>query len=179
MSQGTQPNLDKKLWFSISEMAVIIYVFLCVQVSCVSLAGVDAAQERTKGAWAACLDPKYSLAHRIQSKHCRVYSFGCVQTTSLTLYPHHHMSNINFYSTINLIIIVITYTTKNYSALRQAVLYCICKATGLFTKLIFRQSVSYLQMRQLFRASGSSTGSDISSHNLRCCHFTHDNSDSF
>uniref|UniRef100_A0A3Q3IJ70 Methyltransferase domain-containing protein n=1 Tax=Monopterus albus TaxID=43700 RepID=A0A3Q3IJ70_MONAL len=28
------------------------------------------------GAWAVCLDPKYSLTHRMQSKHCRVYSFG-------------------------------------------------------------------------------------------------------
>uniref|UniRef100_A0A3Q4BLE4 Methyltransferase domain-containing protein n=1 Tax=Mola mola TaxID=94237 RepID=A0A3Q4BLE4_MOLML len=34
------------------------------------------AQHGTRGAWAACLDPKYSLSHRIQSKHCRVYSFG-------------------------------------------------------------------------------------------------------
>ncbi|XP_034756107.1 methyltransferase-like protein 24 [Etheostoma cragini] len=46
------------------------------QVSCASLAHEEAAQEGTKGAWAACLDPKYSLTHRIQSKHCRVYSFG-------------------------------------------------------------------------------------------------------
>ncbi|XP_059211743.1 probable methyltransferase-like protein 24 [Centropristis striata] len=46
------------------------------QVSCESLAGEEAAQEGTRGAWAACLDPKYSLTHRIQSKHCRVYSFG-------------------------------------------------------------------------------------------------------
>nr|XP_046229854.1 probable methyltransferase-like protein 24 [Scatophagus argus] len=46
------------------------------QVSCASLAGEGAAQQGTKGAWAACLDPKYSLNHRIQSKHCRVYSFG-------------------------------------------------------------------------------------------------------
>ncbi|XP_026173985.1 methyltransferase-like protein 24 [Mastacembelus armatus] len=42
------------------------------QVSCSSLAGDNAAH----GAWAVCLDPKYSLTHRIQSKHCRVYSFG-------------------------------------------------------------------------------------------------------
>ncbi|XP_010733013.3 methyltransferase-like protein 24 [Larimichthys crocea] len=46
------------------------------QVSCASLAGEEGAQHGTKGAWAACLDPKYSLSHRIQSKHCRVYSFG-------------------------------------------------------------------------------------------------------
>ncbi|KAM9339722.1 putative methyltransferase-like protein 24 [Symphorus nematophorus] len=46
------------------------------QVSCASLAGEDAAQQGTKGAWTACLDPKFSLTHRIQSKHCRVYSFG-------------------------------------------------------------------------------------------------------
>ncbi|XP_054618593.1 probable methyltransferase-like protein 24 [Dunckerocampus dactyliophorus] len=26
--------------------------------------------------WAVCLDPKYSLTHRMQHKHCRVYSFG-------------------------------------------------------------------------------------------------------
>ncbi|XP_017278836.1 methyltransferase-like protein 24 [Kryptolebias marmoratus] len=41
------------------------------QVSCASLAGAEGA-----GDWAVCLDPKYSLIHRIQSKHCRVYSFG-------------------------------------------------------------------------------------------------------
>ncbi|XP_037306201.2 probable methyltransferase-like protein 24 isoform X1 [Pungitius pungitius] len=46
------------------------------QVPCASLAGVEAAPEGTKGAWAACLDPNYSLTHRIRSKHCRVYSFG-------------------------------------------------------------------------------------------------------
>uniref|UniRef100_A0A3Q0R7L6 Methyltransferase like 24 n=1 Tax=Amphilophus citrinellus TaxID=61819 RepID=A0A3Q0R7L6_AMPCI len=28
------------------------------------------------GAWAVCLDPNYNLIHRVQSKHCRVYSFG-------------------------------------------------------------------------------------------------------
>ncbi|KAM8726647.1 putative methyltransferase-like protein 24 [Acanthopagrus schlegelii] len=46
------------------------------QVSCASLVSKEAAQQGTKGAWAACLDPKYSLTHRIHSKHCRVYSFG-------------------------------------------------------------------------------------------------------
>ncbi|CAJ1078437.1 methyltransferase-like protein 24 [Xyrichtys novacula] len=46
------------------------------QVSCASLAKGDITQEGTEGAWAACLDPKYSLTHRIHSKHCRVYSFG-------------------------------------------------------------------------------------------------------
>ncbi|KAM3861554.1 putative methyltransferase-like protein 24 [Diretmus argenteus] len=46
------------------------------QVSCVSLAGEDAAQDGPKGPWAVCLDPKYSLTHRIRSKHCRVYSLG-------------------------------------------------------------------------------------------------------
>lgn len=43
------------------------------QVSCESFAGEEKA---TKAAWAACLDPEYSLTHRIHSKHCRVYSFG-------------------------------------------------------------------------------------------------------
>ncbi|XP_077408628.1 putative methyltransferase-like protein 24 [Vanacampus margaritifer] len=28
------------------------------------------------GGWAVCLDPKYSLAHRMQRKQCRLYSFG-------------------------------------------------------------------------------------------------------
>ncbi|XP_057678602.1 probable methyltransferase-like protein 24 isoform X2 [Corythoichthys intestinalis] len=28
------------------------------------------------GGWAVCLDPKYSLTHKMQQKHCRVYSFG-------------------------------------------------------------------------------------------------------
>ncbi|XP_077367087.1 putative methyltransferase-like protein 24 [Festucalex cinctus] len=28
------------------------------------------------GGWAVCLDPKYSLTHRMQRKQCRLYSFG-------------------------------------------------------------------------------------------------------
>ncbi|XP_037541080.1 methyltransferase-like protein 24 [Nematolebias whitei] len=43
-----------------------------LRVPCASLAG----EEGATGDWAACLDPNYSLIHRIQSKHCRVYSFG-------------------------------------------------------------------------------------------------------
>ncbi|KAG7508490.1 hypothetical protein JOB18_014454 [Solea senegalensis] len=46
------------------------------QVLCSSLGGEETAQEETTGPWAVCLDPKYSLSHRIQGKHCRVYSFG-------------------------------------------------------------------------------------------------------
>lgn len=46
------------------------------QVLCSSLPGEETAQGRSSGAWAVCLDPKYSLTHRMQSKHCRVYSFG-------------------------------------------------------------------------------------------------------
>ncbi|XP_067428038.1 probable methyltransferase-like protein 24 [Thunnus thynnus] len=46
------------------------------QVSCVPLPGEETALEGNKGAWTVCLDPKYSLTHRVQSKHCRVYSFG-------------------------------------------------------------------------------------------------------
>ncbi|XP_069552631.1 probable methyltransferase-like protein 24 isoform X1 [Brachyistius frenatus] len=46
------------------------------QVSCASLPGEEAAQEGSTSDWAVCLDPKYSLIHRIKSKHCRMYSFG-------------------------------------------------------------------------------------------------------
>ncbi|KAM4633535.1 putative methyltransferase-like protein 24 [Polymixia lowei] len=46
------------------------------QVSCVSGDTEDAAREGSEGPWAVCLDPKYSLSHRIHSKHCRVYSLG-------------------------------------------------------------------------------------------------------
>ncbi|XP_062267110.1 probable methyltransferase-like protein 24 isoform X1 [Platichthys flesus] len=46
------------------------------QVVCSSLAREEAAPEGSKDAWAVCLDPKYSLTHKIQSKHCRIYSFG-------------------------------------------------------------------------------------------------------
>ncbi|XP_028996389.1 probable methyltransferase-like protein 24 [Betta splendens] len=45
------------------------------QLLCSSSAG-KAAQGGSKGAWDVCLDPKYSLSHRMESKHCRVYSFG-------------------------------------------------------------------------------------------------------
>nr|XP_046148119.1 probable methyltransferase-like protein 24 [Oncorhynchus gorbuscha] len=33
-------------------------------------------QEGPKGPWAVCLDSRYSLAQRIHTKHCRVYSMG-------------------------------------------------------------------------------------------------------
>ncbi|XP_029704993.1 methyltransferase-like protein 24 isoform X3 [Takifugu rubripes] len=46
------------------------------QVSCASLAVEGAAPHRRRDAWAACLDPEYGLSRRMQSKHCRVYSFG-------------------------------------------------------------------------------------------------------
>ncbi|XP_029966253.1 methyltransferase-like protein 24 isoform X2 [Salarias fasciatus] len=46
------------------------------QVSCSSFIGTDAVQRGSAGDWALCLDPMYSLVHRMQSKHCRVYSFG-------------------------------------------------------------------------------------------------------
>uniref|UniRef100_A0A667ZJZ2 Methyltransferase like 24 n=1 Tax=Myripristis murdjan TaxID=586833 RepID=A0A667ZJZ2_9TELE len=36
----------------------------------------DSDPEGPKGPWAVCMDPKYSLTHRIHSKNCRVYSLG-------------------------------------------------------------------------------------------------------
>lgn len=50
------------------------------QVQCASLPSKEAAQEGYSGDWAVCLDPKYSLVHRMQSKHCRAYSFGLGMT---------------------------------------------------------------------------------------------------
>ncbi|KAM7395362.1 hypothetical protein PAMA_006904 [Pampus argenteus] len=56
------------------------------QVSCTSLPSEEATQEGNKEAWTVCLDPKYSLTHRVQRKHCRVYSFGLgVEDRSLEL----------------------------------------------------------------------------------------------
>lgn len=78
---------------TVSEEALITWMFFCVQVSCAIVTGEEAAQHGTRGAWAACLDPKYSLSHRIQSKHCRVYSFGCVHSL-----PQH---NTNVLTLIN------------------------------------------------------------------------------
>lgn len=46
------------------------------QVSCRSEERAGAMLTSVRGAWAVCLDPQYSLVHRIQQKHCRVYSFG-------------------------------------------------------------------------------------------------------
>ncbi|XP_072217866.1 probable methyltransferase-like protein 24 [Leuresthes tenuis] len=46
------------------------------QVSCASLLGKEATQGGHTSDWVVCLDPKYSLVHRIQRKRCRVYSFG-------------------------------------------------------------------------------------------------------
>ncbi|KAK0156455.1 Methyltransferase-like protein 24 [Merluccius polli] len=47
------------------------------QVSCESLANGKADEEAgSLGAWAVCLDPSYSLVHKVHNKHCRVYSLG-------------------------------------------------------------------------------------------------------
>ncbi|KAK7907790.1 hypothetical protein WMY93_016402 [Mugilogobius chulae] len=46
------------------------------KVSCLSAGADGATLTDAKGAWAVCLDPQYSLIHRIKRKHCRVYSFG-------------------------------------------------------------------------------------------------------
>lgn len=51
------------------------------------------------------------------------------------------------------------------------------KVMELFTTLIFTQLGSYLQMPELFRASGSVTVSDTFSHNCCSCHLNHDNVD--
>ncbi|KAM9704547.1 putative methyltransferase-like protein 24 [Menidia menidia] len=46
------------------------------QVTCASTAGNGSSLDRSNSQWVVCLDPKYSLVHRMQRKHCRVYSFG-------------------------------------------------------------------------------------------------------
>ncbi|XP_026196800.1 methyltransferase-like protein 24 isoform X2 [Anabas testudineus] len=46
------------------------------KVLCSSLAGKEAAEGGSNGAWNVCLDSKYNLIHTMQGKHCRVYSFG-------------------------------------------------------------------------------------------------------
>lgn len=37
---------------------------------------VPCASPSNEGPWTVCLDPKYSLIHNMDSKHCRVYSLG-------------------------------------------------------------------------------------------------------
>uniref|UniRef100_UPI0037E96987 probable methyltransferase-like protein 24 n=1 Tax=Semicossyphus pulcher TaxID=241346 RepID=UPI0037E96987 len=74
-------HIDLEPWASTSrsledEAKRFLNYITTPQVSCASLARGESAHEGTKAAWAACLDPKYSLTHRIHSKHCRVYSFG-------------------------------------------------------------------------------------------------------
>lgn len=46
------------------------------QVSCLSVGSDEATHTDAERPWAVCLDPQYSLTHRIHSKGCRVYSFG-------------------------------------------------------------------------------------------------------
>lgn len=58
------------------NMSCFVFTFVFVQVSCASLQGKKADQEGSTGAWAVCLDPNYNLIRRIETRHCRVYSFG-------------------------------------------------------------------------------------------------------
>ncbi|XP_014868471.1 PREDICTED: methyltransferase-like protein 24 [Poecilia mexicana] len=46
------------------------------QVTCASIVNNDATTGASTGDWAVCLDPKFSITHRMESKNCRVYSFG-------------------------------------------------------------------------------------------------------
>ncbi|KAJ3606523.1 hypothetical protein NHX12_026044 [Muraenolepis orangiensis] len=47
------------------------------QVSCESLANGKAGEEAGPlGAWAVCLDQRYSLWHKVHNKRCRIYSLG-------------------------------------------------------------------------------------------------------
>ncbi|XP_014328193.1 methyltransferase-like protein 24 [Xiphophorus maculatus] len=46
------------------------------QVTCASVVNNDATTGASTGDWAVCLDPKFSITHRMKSKNCRVYSFG-------------------------------------------------------------------------------------------------------
>ncbi|XP_041661492.1 methyltransferase-like protein 24 [Cheilinus undulatus] len=71
-------HIDLEPWASEShsledEAKRFLHYITTPQVSCASLVGEGSG---AKGDWAACLDPKYSLTHRIHTKHCRVYSFG-------------------------------------------------------------------------------------------------------
>lgn len=49
-----------------------------IKVTCASIVDNEATTGASAGDWAVCLDPKFSLTHRMKSKHCRVYSFGWV-----------------------------------------------------------------------------------------------------
>lgn len=77
----TRWHIDLEPWASESrsledEAKRFLNYITTPQVTCAPLHGTEEAQNGSAGDWAVCLDPKYSLVHRLQSKHCRMYSFG-------------------------------------------------------------------------------------------------------
>ncbi|XP_054603944.2 probable methyltransferase-like protein 24 isoform X1 [Nothobranchius furzeri] len=79
--QAPRWHIDLQPWASESraledEAKRFLSYITTLQVPCDSLAIKEDAADLSSGDWAVCLDPKHSLIHRIQNKHCRVYSFG-------------------------------------------------------------------------------------------------------
>uniref|UniRef100_A0A8C6SW71 Methyltransferase like 24 n=1 Tax=Neogobius melanostomus TaxID=47308 RepID=A0A8C6SW71_9GOBI len=74
-------HIDMEPWASESrsledEARRFLKYITAPQVSCLSEVRDGAMLTDVKGAWAVCLDPRYSLVHRMKEKRCRVYSFG-------------------------------------------------------------------------------------------------------
>lgn len=79
--QSPRWHIDMEPWaserHSLEDEAKRFLTYITTpQVSCVSEGRDGAMLTDAKGAWAVCLDQQYSLVHRMQRKHCRVYSFG-------------------------------------------------------------------------------------------------------
>lgn len=75
-------HIDLEPWASEShsledEARRFLHYITTPQVSCqLPASGDSPIHGGLQGAWAVCLDPKYSLSLRVRSKHCRVYSLG-------------------------------------------------------------------------------------------------------
>lgn len=79
--QSTRWHIDMEPWASErrsleDEARRFLKYITAPQASCLSEEKDGAMLTDAKGAWAVCLDPQYSLVHRMQEKNCRVYSFG-------------------------------------------------------------------------------------------------------
>ncbi len=94
-SAGTIPAFTELFSSDECWSSVCVCVCVCVKLSCQRPASVPPVFDAEHhGSWVLCLDRRFSLAQRIVSKHCRVYSLRSVPHFCLLFVTHHKHLNL-------------------------------------------------------------------------------------